>query len=178
MNFHTGDNSSRNRQFMLPDPYPIPKVVKQNYYYASLLAEDYAGMKGELTAITQYIYQYITLQNNYPDIATLAKQIAITEMYHLELLGKTIQLLGEEPIIGCAGYNTMRFWNSQFIYYGEGVYDKLYADINHEKEAIQNYKEHQQCIDDPYIKNLLERIIYDEEYHLHLFSEFQDRLLP
>lgn len=33
-------------------PYPKVRVEEKNPYYADLLSEDYAGIKGELTAIT------------------------------------------------------------------------------------------------------------------------------
>ena len=160
--------------YSLPDPYPTPRVISKNPYYASILLKDYAGISGELTAINQYIYQYITLQDNYPSISDLTRQVAIIEMHHLELIGKTIQLLGMPPIIHFADHGLLHFWNAKYVYYGKDVYDKLSANINHEATAIQNYRNHQQHINDPFIQELLERIILDEEYHLRLFLRCRD----
>lgn len=162
--------------YSLPEPYPIPRVVGENPYYASLLLQDYAGMSGELTAINQYIYHYITLKDSHPTISVLVRQVAITEMHHLELLGKIIQLLGELPIMHWVDHGAMRSWNAMFVYYGEAVYDKLSANIRHETNAIHNYRKHQQHINDPFIQEVLERIILDEQYHLRLFLHFREEV--
>lgn len=163
--------------YSLAEPYPIPKVICENHYYASILLEDYAGIFGELTAINQYIYHYITLQDSYPEISILTRQVAITEMHHLELLGKIIQLLGELPVMHFADYDVMKFWNAKFVYYNGDVYDKLSANIKHEATAIHNYRSHQQQIDDPFIRKVLERIILDEKYHLQLFLKIRDEVV-
>lgn len=42
-----------NRWCALPIPYPEPRVVRPNPYYAMLLLEDYAGAVSEMTAITK-----------------------------------------------------------------------------------------------------------------------------
>lgn len=160
--------------YALPDPYPTPRVIGKNPYYASILLEDYAGLPGELTAINQYIYHYLTLKHFHPSIATLCRQVAIVEMHHLELLGETIKLLGTLPLLHSPGSYSMNFWSADCVYYGESLYDKLSANINHELTAIHNYKIHQQYIDDPFVNKLLERIILDEEYHLWLFSTCRD----
>jgi bacterioferritin len=162
--------------YSLPEPYPIPRVVGENSYYASLLLQDYAGMSGELTAINQYLYHYITLQDSHPAISVLARQVAITEMHHFKLLAKLIHLLGELPIMHCVNHGAVRFWNAKYICYGETVYDKLSANIRHETNAIHNYRNHQQHINDPFIQEVLERIILDEQYHLRLFLHFREQV--
>lgn len=157
----------------LPEPYPKPMVAQENHFYARLLTEDYAGAVSELTAINQYMNHHITSKSEH-EIAELFQRIAITEMRHFEMLGTTIKLLGIVPVIGCLGNNDTEYWSSKFVYYGSGIADKLSANISHEAEAIRNYRKHQKCIDDPYIKKLLERIIMDEEHHLCLFQEAKD----
>jgi bacterioferritin len=47
----------------------------------------------------------------------------------------------------------------------------LAADIAGEWAAIAYYRDHQQRIADPYIKELLERIILDEYHHIKLFND-------
>lgn len=177
MNDSCGGGGQSKQLYSLVEPYPIPKVICENHYYASILLEDYAGIFGELTAINQYIYHYITLQESYPEISVLARQVARTEMHHLELLGKIIQLLGELPIMHFVDNGVMTFWNAKFVYYSGDVYDKLSANIRHEATAIHNYRSHQQQIDDPFIQKVLERIILDEKYHLQLFLKMRDEVI-
>ncbi|MFZ5643714.1 MAG: ferritin-like domain-containing protein [Bacillota bacterium] len=167
-----------NRWCALPYPYPEPRVVRQNRYYAMLLLEDYAGTVSEMTAINQYFYHYLTFEEKYYDIAELEECVSIIEMYHLELLGETIRLLGVPPEYRTLTNNRVIFWDASYVYYGSDVCDRLAADIAAEKAAIQNYRLHQHLIDDPYIKELLGRIIQDEEHHLRLFSDALAKYCP
>ena len=166
-----------NRWCALPEPYPEPRVVRPNHFYAMLLLEDYVGNVSEMTAINQYFYHHLTFKN-YEDLAELEECIAIIEMHHLELLGETILLLGVAPEFRTTTNNHPAYWNASYVYYGNNLCDRLASDITAEKMAIQQYRQHQQLIDDPNIKELLERIIKDEEYHLRLFSEAAARYCP
>ncbi|WP_066636424.1 ferritin-like domain-containing protein [Desulfolucanica intricata] len=168
-----------NRWCALPAQYPEPRVVGPNYYYAMLLLEDYAGVVSEMTAINQYFYHYLTFDyEKYEELAELEECISIVEMYHLELLGKTIQLLGVAPEFRTLTNNNRVFWNASYVYYGQNICDRLAADIAAEKMAIQNYRLHQQLIGDRYIKELLERIIMDEQHHLQLFNKYAQKYCP
>jgi bacterioferritin len=162
----------------LPEPYPRPKVVQQNLYYASLLLEDYAGNVSELTAINQYMHHHFMFDNHYQDLAELEECIAIIEMHHLELLAETIIRLGVEPKYRTITNNSKFFWDASYVYYGKDVYDRLAADIAAEKQAIKNYRKHCYLIEDIHVKKLLERIIKDEEYHLKLFTEAMGQYCP
>jgi bacterioferritin len=143
-----------------------------------LLLEDYAGAVSEMTAINQYFYHYLTFEEKHDDIAELEECVSIIEMYHLELLGKTIRLLGVAPEYRTITNNRVIYWNASFVYYGQGICDRLAADIAAERMAIQNYRQHQQLIGDPYIKELLERIIMDEQHHLQLFTNYMQKYCP
>ena len=114
------------------------------------------------------------MQDSQPNIADLARQVAITEMKHLGMIGKTIQLLGILPIPQSSESGFIKFWNAGNVYYGESVCDKLTSNIKHEMDAIRMYRNHLRHINDPFIQELLKRIILDEEYHLWLFSNFRD----
>lgn len=170
-------NAHTNRWCALPAPYPEPKVVRPNHYYAMLLLEDYAGVGGEMTAINQYFYHHLTFEQ-YEDLAELEECISIIEMHHLELLGETIKLLGVAPEYRTLTHNKPKYWDASYVYYGTNVCDRLAADIAAEKGAIVQYRQHQQLIEDPNIKALLERIIMDEEHHLKLFNEAVARYCP
>lgn len=45
------------------------------------------------------------------------------------------------------------------------------ADIKSEKDAITTYNKHLSEIDDSYIKEIIERILIDEEHHLRIFQD-------
>lgn len=158
----------------LPQPYPEPKVVEPNPYYASLLLEDYTGMVSEMTAINQYLFHHFTIPQ--PKISEMMECVAINEMKHFELLAETITLLNVSPEFRTLSTNIPTYWSAGFVYYGIDVRDKLPADVAAEQQAIHHYRYHQQLITDPYIQELLERIIKDEEYHLQLFENAMKQL--
>ncbi len=158
------------------NPYPDINVEKKNFFYAKLLLEDYTGITSELSSITQYIYQNFNLFKINPYISKALEEIAIVEMKHLALLGKTIKLLGINPKYKTITNKGNVFWNSSFINYSINIKQLLIDNINIEKRAINNYKLHIAMIDDKYIKNLLKRIIEDEEVHIECFNSLLKNL--
>lgn len=162
----------------LPDPYPEPKVLHPNEYYAMLLLEDYAGAVSELTAIHQFIYHHLVFDEDCQELAELEEGVAINEMHHLKMLGETIRLLGVAPKFRTFTDNSPIYWKANFVYYGSNICDRLAADIAAERSAIVQYRRHQKLIDDPYIQTLLDRLILDEEHHLRLFREAALKYCP
>lgn len=155
----------------VPLPYPPVRVAAPNRHYAELLLEDYAGPVSELTAINQYLHHYFTLHGVNEEVAELEECVSLVEMHHMELLAETIILLGVDPRYRIYLGNQEVYWSGTYVYYGISLCDRLAADIAAEWAAIANYREHQQRIADPYIKELLERIIQDEYHHIRLFNE-------
>ncbi len=151
------------------EPYPPIQVEGKNLFYANLLLEDYAGLNGELTAITLYSYQNFSLFTAYPHIAEALSKIAMTEMHHLALLGKTIKLLGLNPFYKYPQYGKYHNWQAS-LNYNSNVSDILKINIKHEQTAINNYLYHISIIKDKYIQKLLYRIIADEKIHIACFK--------
>ncbi len=152
--------------------YPEVKVERENIFYAHLLLNDYTGYHGELTAITQYVFQNFNFYLKYPEAAHILSRIAIVEMHHLELLGKTIKLLGVDPVFQFQDttFKYPFYWNSSFIKNSRDFKSSLKDDIFAECQAIKNYRKHLAIIEDKYIKNLLMRIIEDEKMHIKCFE--------
>lgn len=154
-----------------PSPYPEVKVVKPNLKYAELLMDDYAGLVSEFTAISQYLYHYFFFKDIDEELGELLENTAITEMLHMEILADVIKKLGGNPVIRGSYSTCMMPWNGSFVYYGTTLCERLKADIDSEYKAIKEYKKHINIIEDPYVKEILERIILDEKVHIRLFNE-------
>lgn len=145
-------------------PYPDIKVEKENIEYAKLLMYPYASMVSEDTATHLYMYQSFILDDN---IGKILENIAIVEMHHLEMLAKTINLLGLKP-----EYKSNDIpWTSNYVNYNTNLKDILKINIEAETLAIKNYQNLIKVINDKYIKKMLERIIVDEEIHLKIFND-------
>lgn len=146
-------------------PYPnIPKV----YYdpkYAQMLYDDYAGSLGELTAITQYIYQHICTQDE--DVKKILKKIAIEEMRHLEILGEILKKFNKDPRYIDSNENK---WCSKNVKYEFNDFKQM---INHnihsEEVAIQGYRRLSMYTRNFGLRKIFERIILDEKTHREIF---------
>lgn len=68
-------------------------------------------------------------------------------------------------------FNLKTYWNSNDVYYDADLKTILEIDIESEKRAIHDYQMLLTVINDCYIKELIERIILDEQIHLQIFLE-------
>jgi len=157
--------------YRIDKPYPIPKVEKKSKENADILSHLYASNVSEMTAVNQYVYETFVLENK--EVAHVLKEIAITEMHHLSLLGKTIYLLGCLPVFAdCNCYQT-KYWNGDFVYYDTDLKTILDINIEAEKKAIHNYQMVLTVIHDVYIEELIHRILEDEYLHLEIFMKLR-----
>ena len=151
-------------------PYPKLMNIRQNIRYANLLYDNFAGEEGELTAVNQYIYEHIELKR-YESFSKILLSVATEEMHHLELIGDLIKRLGRKPYY--INQNQC-MWNANNIkYHFNNVYDMLMFNIESEKKAIEGYKEVIKYTQNKSIKDLLERIILDEQTHLEIFNRLK-----
>ena len=159
-------------------PYPEVMVEEKNSYYADLLSQDYAGMVSESTATFLYSYQHFNTFKSNEEFSKIIEEIAIVEMKHLEMLGKTIKLLGNEPVYKTceASRGDCMMWSASNIDYSTDLKDMLKTDIKAEETAIKTYEHHKRLINDKYIKRMLDRIIMDEKRHLEIFNSIHNGL--
>jgi len=154
-----------------PSPYPEIKVQGANLHYAELLMDDYAGAVSEFTAISQYLYHHVYFKDIDQKLGDLLENISITEMRHMEVLADLIKKLGGSPVIRGSFSTAGQFWTGNYVYYGTNLCEQLQADIDAEHKAIREYQKHIHLINDPYIQNILHRIILDEKVHIRLFNQ-------
>ena len=146
-------------------PWPVLTVQGPNLHDAALLAEDYAGADGEMTAALQYIYHH-TVTKKYPDVAEAMEKISVIEMMHMEKLANAILLLGGDPRFAARE----SIWSAGSVRYGGSLAEALHLDLAAEYTAIRNYQAHLRAARDPAIGELLARIVRDEEVHVRCFQ--------
>ena len=133
-----------------------------------MLLHPYVGSISEDTATHLYLYQSFILDDK---ISETLKGIAIVEMHHLDMLARTINLLGLDPKYEANN----RPWTAQYVEYEKDISKMMLIDIKSETIAINNYRLLMKAIDDRYIKQLLRRIIIDEEIHIKIFKDIYDK---
>lgn len=149
-------------------PYPkIPKMYS-NPRYCKFIYESFGGGKGELTAITQYIYEHMEL-SEHKDISRILQDIAIEEMHHLDILGQILLELGEKTI-----YRNSRgeMWSAHNVKYKMcDLKEIMKINMKSEEEAIEGYRLLMRYTNNMYLRKVYERIILDEKTHLEIFKE-------
>lgn len=146
-------------------PYPPVEVSAPNKQYANLLMDDFAGPKGEFTAMSTYFYHHYTADDKADNYGVMTMRIAIAEMNHMNILSSLICQLGGNPAFR-GGFNSgERYWTSRNVFYSQDLREKLQNALEGEIKAVENYRKHIALIDDPCVKKVLERIILDEELH-------------
>ena len=160
------------KPIMVDLPYPQIQVKERNQAYANLLSIDYCGSVSELSAITQYINNESCLSAKDCSLAKTVLGIAVAEMMHLQKLGELISLLGGTvDFIARQQNGRQKMWTPEYLTIPKNPQKMLLADIEAEKGAVSQYRMHIQMINDECIKNILERIILDEEYHIMILQE-------
>lgn len=159
------------KQNQMQNPYPMPKNLKPDIRKANLLQTAYSGQQSsELTALTQYIYHHLEAEKDYGQIAKTLWKIAIMEMRHLDMLGSCIRQLGGDPRFLDLTRGRKNFWSAGAIHYGKNMREMLEADLQGERQAIACYEHIVENIQDPAIEALLQRIIEDEQGHIHTLN--------
>lgn len=153
-------------------PLPPIRIERQNPEYARLLLMDYAGKFGELTALTQYFYQYLNTSQTHKQLSRDLKRISIAEMHHMERLGKLIVLLGGYPLLRTCPTGACSYWEGCYISPTQDIQKFLEENIQSERIAIKNYQQRIRQIQDRYIQAVLEEIIQEEEQHIEIFQKY------
>lgn len=156
--------------YRIDTPYPKVDITNLNLEEALLVLKSYSGEVSENTAIHLYLYQAFSLKNTYPEHAKIIEQIAIVEMKHLELLANVIHLLGFTPAFVLFKNKKLIPWNASYVNYTLNLEEMMLADIASEQGAIKDYNELIETLSNESIKNLIRRIIQDEELHLSIFK--------
>lgn len=159
------------KPIMMDLAYPPVRVRERNTAYANLLSIDYCGAVSELSAITQYINNENRISGENCQVAKTLLGIAMAEMMHLQKLGALICLLGGNVDYTAKFHNgRQKMWTPEYLDMPSNVRKMVMADIEAEKQAINQYKMHIKMINDDCVNAVLERIIRDEEYHIMILQ--------
>lgn len=164
-------NMSGIRPAMMELPYPPVQVREENRNYADLLSVDYCGAVSEMSAITQYINNENRMSCEKCPLAKTILSIAMAEMIHLQKLGELIYLLGEDvDFVARQQGGKQKMWTPAYLTIPQNIQKMIWADIDAEKAAINQYRLHINRIDDDGVNAVLMRIIKDEEYHIMMLQ--------
>ena len=146
-----------------------------------MLKKIYAGTKGELTAINQYGYEHYIIWSN-PKLNKLSEtmqKISIQEMRHYELLAKILVRCGIDPkscVYIDGNPNLCDYWKASNVSYAKTLTKMFENNILLEKRTIEDYNEVINVTDNENLKQILLRIVEEEEIHLRYFKDVFEAL--
>ena len=158
-------------KYALDTPYPALRGTC-SCMDLKMVMNLYSGREGELTAITQYLYQHYIIGDLDETMATCLMGIAKVEMRHHALLGEAIVKMGGDPIMG----GSTCFWSGSNVNYAQNPIRFLLNNIVAEQQAICNYRRAASCINNASLSELFLRIAQDEELHIEIFDELLENL--
>ena len=128
------------------------------------------ALKNELTAINQYWLHYRLLDHwGVQRLAEFERHESIDEMKHADWLSERILFLDGFPNFQMLGR----------LRIGETVEEVINADLELEKEAIPALRdgiEHAERVRDYVSRDLLKRILENEEAHVDYLEKLQDQI--
>lgn len=157
-------------------PYPPIRVQELNPAYARMLKMDADSARSEVTSSMQYIYQSWVLSLQNEALSEMLRGIAIVEMRHLDILGRLIAQLGGNPGYAVLQQGRPVSWNGSMVSYTQQPDRMLEGNILLEQHAVDTYTQQIAHIKDPYVVDVLKRILLDEQLHLELFRSSLQQL--
>lgn len=151
-------------------PFPRLEDVKADSTFGRMLYNSYGGPGGELTAITQYVYEHITNEEK-EEVGKVMMAVAIQEMRHLDVLGGLLKKFDLVPYY--MGSRNNKWCSDNVKYHFNNIPEMMRHNIGSEEEAIREYKRLIEATDNNSIRGILARIIMDEENHIKVFKELE-----
>lgn len=157
----------------LDAPYPEIENAIEDKNTVAILKSLATSNTGELEAVLQYTYQYVTVNNFNYEIADILEEISIVEMMHLDMLMHAIVDFGGLPKYEDGQGKT---YNASNINYTLRLREMLENNIRGEEFAINQYTRAINLVSNKSLKELFRRIIEDERRHIEVFKTIRDNV--
>lgn len=146
--------------------YPTTDNLTRDAASLCIISPAYASSESELNSTLQYVYHSICFsKSGREDIAEVLISIAIAEMLHLELLGKTLYCLGAAPVYARFPASRFDFYSAKYVSYSRTLHDMLEDDLIGERHAIAGYEKMLKNLRNGQCADIISRISEDERLH-------------
>lgn len=158
-------------------PYPTTEGLMPDCYSLGIISPAYASSSGELNAVLQYVYHSLEFERcGKKKWAEEISAIAVSEMKHLALLGKTISLLGARPVYCQNPASAFGYYSAKFVAYSNSLLHMAEDDVIAERHAIAGYERMLKRLKNEQVKAIIARILEDEYLHLKKFTNIAEEL--
>lgn len=153
-------------------PYPKLDRLHPDRCAAEIIAPAYAGSRGELGTILQYLYHHFRYTEKGMERFSLDMEgIAAVEMTHFDLLGTALIRLGVDPVFTMHPPRRCDCFNTSRIAYSGHPQKMILDDIEGEQNAIARYEDMICRLRNEEVAALIQRIVMDERLHVKILCE-------
>ncbi len=162
------------KPLILDLPYPSAADLTTDVRSGNIISFGYATLKGEISAVLQYVYHrfYFGIINK--EDADALMSIALAEMRHIDILGEAMLRLGVSPrYVQCP--NTYAYYNTSQVSKATSPAKMLMDDVESEMNAIADYQKMLFALKNEQVAAIIQRIILDEQLHLDTFKKLLEK---
>lgn len=159
-------------KYIIDKPYPKIENIVENPKYAAMMLSNIGGLYSEMNAVSLYFYNHIILKIAWPELSHAMNQISMVEMHHLEIFAQLAYDLGADPRLWDCQQGYLEYWSPGYNVYPCQIQSLLENVLIQEEKAIDIYQHQIYCINNKTIKDILARIIEDEQLHIQIFESF------
>ncbi len=164
-------------KYKLDIPYPSIQNLDVNQYYGQMMLSNLGGLHSEMNSVSLYNYNHVIMSEKWPELSHAMFEISIVEMHHLDIFAKMCFRLGVDPRLWDCQNDYLEYWSPGYNIYPCQIHTMLENAIMQEQNTISIYQHQMNCIDEPIIQDVLQRIIKDEEHHIQIFQHFLNEYL-
>ena len=142
----------------------IFKAMSPNKFYCNIFQDLFFL---ETTAFLQSSFQSQIFEAHGITLGETLKQISRQDNSHFMLLGKAITLLGGKPELKSL---KGQYFSGKHISYTTNAFEIVLEDITLKENMVIAYKTNISKLQNQNLKNLLQQILVQEEYHLEFLK--------
>lgn len=148
-------------------PYPDTKGFCCDECSVRIISPAYAGGAGELNAVLQYLFHAVNFDSiGNKKFARILRDIAVSEMHHLNMLAEMICAMGASPVYSACPPCLCDFYSARNVSFSRTPQRMIMDDIKGEREAIRGYERMLCKLCNEQAGAVITRILLDEKLHL------------
>ena len=145
--------------------------------YGLMILDNVGGMDSKVSTISQYMYNYIIIDDSFRELKTLFLDMAKDEMKHLNILMTLALTLNMNPRWWTCLNDQCCYWSPSYLNYGRQITNIIINALEMEYKMINKLLYQVNIIDDPKIISILNQIIYDNKKHITLLKKWETKLV-
>jgi len=145
--------------------------------YGLMILDNVGGMDSKVSTISQYMYNYIIIDDSFRELKTLFLDMAKDEMKHLNILMTLALTLNMNPRWWTCLNDQCCYWSPSYLNYSRQITNIIINALEIEYKMINKLLYQVNIIDDPKIISILNQIIYDNKKHITLLKKWETKLV-